>query len=163
MVDLGAENIQFLLTLVDSLQVAKKENHVGVIATKAASTIRVKLKDPAGSEDETALLGYVRDAAKNGSFMSSSGDYEQSLTRAQELFTTRNGDRKTAQNVLLVVTDATNEFIRASAAADKINELKVRLKFQLCPTEIQPITMQFEEYREAATDIYKYQPSADLR
>lgn len=61
--------------------------------------------------------------------MSSSGDYEQSLTRAQELFTTRNGDRKTAQNVLLVVTDATNEFIRASAAANKINELKVRLKF----------------------------------
>ena len=126
MVDLYEENIQFLVTLVDSLAVADRENRVGVIATQTANTtIEVKFSDQA-SHDETALLGEIRDAAKTTGFTSSSGDYNNSLTRVQEIFTANNGDRKASVNVLLIMTDTTKEFINlTSDIADKISALKV--------------------------------------
>lgn len=126
MVDLYKENIQFLVTLVDSLEVAEQENRVGVIATQTANTeIKVKFSDQA-SHDETALLGEIRDAAKTTGFTSSSRDYNDSLTRVQEIFTANNGDRKASVNVLLIMTDTTKEFTNlASAVVDKISALKV--------------------------------------
>ena len=133
-VDLYEENIQYLVTLVDSLEVAKRENRVGVIATQTANAeIKVKFSDQA-SHDETDLLGEIRDAAKTTGFTSSSGDYSDSLTRVQEIFTPNNGDRKDSLNVLLIMTDTTKEFTSlTSAAADKISALKVIYRgFTLC-------------------------------
>ncbi|RMX56288.1 hypothetical protein pdam_00011463 [Pocillopora damicornis] len=126
-VDLSAENIPFLLTIVDSLEVDPRENHIGVIVSQGAKKIHVKLSDPAGSKDETTLLRYIQDAARHGNLASSADDYEKSVSLAQELFRVENGGREGAQHVLLVVTDATNEFIGATSAANKINELKVNL------------------------------------
>ena len=63
-VDLSAENIPFLLTIVDSLEVDPRENHIGVIVSQGAKKIHVKLSDPAGSKDETTLLRYIQDAAR---------------------------------------------------------------------------------------------------
>lgn len=130
-VDLYEENIQFLVTLVDSLEVAKAKNRVGIIATEAANNIKVKFSDQT-SYDETALLKEIRAAAKTTGFHSSSGDYENSLTRVQEIFTPNNGDRKFSSNVLLIVTDATQEFTSlTNTAANKINALKVTFHFGL--------------------------------
>ena len=123
-VDLSAENIPFLLTIVDSLEVDPWENHIGVIISQGAKKIHVKLSDPAGSKDETTLLRYIQDSARHGNLASSA---EKSVSLAQELFRIENGGREGAQHVLLVVTDATNEFIGATSAANKINELKVNL------------------------------------
>ena len=126
-VDLSAENIPFLLTIVDSLEVDPWENHIGVIVSQGAKKIHVKLSDPAGSKDERTLLRYIQDAARHGNLASSADDYEKAVSLAQELFIIENGGREGAQHVLLVVTDATNEFIGATSAANKINELKVNL------------------------------------
>ena len=126
-VDLSAENIPFLLTIVDSLEVDPRENHIGVIVSQGAKKIHVKLSDPAGSKDETTLLRYIQDAVRHGNLASSADDYEKSVSLAQELFRIENGGREGAQHVLLVATDATNEFIGATSAANKINELKVNL------------------------------------
>ena len=120
MVDLKKENIQYLVTLVDSLDVDAEGNLVGVIATKTANAIKVKFNDMV---DETALLRQIRAAAKNAGFKPSKDTYEHSIARAHELFTEKNGDRKAFRNVLLIVTDETDKFIH-SKAADKISEWK---------------------------------------
>ena len=78
-VDLSAENIPFLLTIVDSLEVDPWENHIGVIVSQGAKKIHVKLSDPAGSKDETTLLRYIQDAARHGNLASSADDYESPL------------------------------------------------------------------------------------
>ena len=124
-VDLYQQNIQFIVALVDSLAVTKNENHVGVVATQTANAmIEVKFNDKT-SQVETALLGEIRGAAKDAGFQPSNSDYDDAITRVQELFTQKNGDRSGAKNVLLIVTDATKEFALATAAAGKINDLKV--------------------------------------
>ncbi|XP_078372426.1 uncharacterized protein LOC144656078 [Oculina patagonica] len=124
--DLERKNIQFLVTLVDTLDVDMKGHHVGLITT---NDIKVKFSDEA-SQNETALLDEVRDAAKTAGFTPPDENYQAALTNVQEIFTRapENGGRKDAKNVLLVITDNTEVFTRHPGTADAVNAMKEKVK-----------------------------------
>ena len=120
MADLDQQNIHFLVTLVDTLDVDINGHHVGLINTKNAG-ITVKFSDKA-SQNETVLLKEVRGAA----ITASGKNYTQALMNVQKIFIPGNGERKEAKNVLLVFSDATEVFTRHSKPAVTFaNSLKV--------------------------------------
>ncbi len=128
MADLGRKNIQFLVTLVDTLDVDMKGHHVGLITTKnvtAYDDIKVKFSDEA-SQNETALLDKIRVAAKTAGFTPPDENYQAALTNVQEIFTPENGGRKDAKKVLLLITDNTEVFTQHPGTADAVNAMKVQ-------------------------------------
>ena len=113
---------------MDSLEVSEDTNKVGVVQMKTANAIKVKFSQVA-SGSEAMLLKIIRDSGKDAGFAPSRANYADALTRVQEVFERKNGNRKDFRDVLLFFTDATTGFVLDRNSARKINKLKVKPKY----------------------------------
>lgn len=129
-VDIQNEDVHYLATIADALDVSSSGIRVGIVAVKGL-TFKIDLKfNESAASNETELLAKIKDAGK-----ANEGNYSDAMNSVDELFTQINGDRRDFDDSLLIITDKSTNFVLGGDASLILNNLKVDFCFIVSITD----------------------------